>query len=140
VVLIDSFKDEYRWLSNFWPAQVVFDGKTYNSVESAYIAGKTKDKSEREIIRNLPTPGKAKRYGKDIALRDDWDEVKIPIMRNLLTQKFKKGSELGNKLLSTGNIELIEGNTWGDTFWGVCDGIGENHLGNLLMQIRESLK
>jgi predicted NAD-dependent protein-ADP-ribosyltransferase YbiA (DUF1768 family) len=91
---------------------------------------------QRQLIARLNTPGQAKRAGNNLVLRPDWEEVKIPIMRELLKQKFSNRA-LMYKLRQTKG-ELIEGNNWGDTFWGVCKGQGENHLGRLLMEIRDS--
>lgn len=135
---IDSFKGEYRWLSNFWLVSVELDGKTYKSVEHAYMAAKTLDPELREIICNFDTPEQAKKFCKTIKLRDDWEEEKLRVMHNLLVQKFFNQG-LRAKLIATGDAELIEGNVWGDTFWGVCKGVGSNHLGRLLMQIRDGL-
>jgi len=73
-------------------------------------------------------------------MRNDWEEVKVSVMRDLIRQKFKPGSELSDRLLDTGDWLLEEGNTWGDTFWGVCDGVGENWLGRLLMERRGELR
>jgi predicted NAD-dependent protein-ADP-ribosyltransferase YbiA (DUF1768 family) len=84
--------------------------------------------------------GKCKAFGKTIILRPDWNDVKLKIMENLLRQKFKKGSELGDKLVETFPKILIEGNTWNDTFWGICNSVGKNHLGKLLMKIRRDIK
>lgn len=133
--MIDSFKDEYRFLSNFFPAQVTYEGLLYPSTEHAYQAAKTLDLNMREEIRKAPTAGKAKRLGKDVKIRADWLEVRVGIMTDLLKQKFEH-PELNEKLQATGNQDLVEGNTWGDVFWGVCKGSGENMLGKLLMQIR----
>jgi predicted NAD-dependent protein-ADP-ribosyltransferase YbiA (DUF1768 family) len=81
----------------------------------------------------------AKRYGKIVVMRPDWNDVRLAIMEDLVRQKFLTSS-MERLLLSTGDAELIEGNYWGDTFWGVCRGVGENHLGKILMKIREELK
>jgi len=137
---IISFFGEYRWLSNFWPCDIVFDKEHYDSVEAAYVAAKTLDPEIRIAIRQLSTPGKVKRFGRNIELRDDWEPVKISVMRELLQQKFAPGTELSKKLIATGKVPIIEGNTWGDTFWGVCDGKGDNVLGNILEQIRNDLR
>lgn len=137
--MIDSFQGDHRFLSNFYPARIVLDGMLFTSVEAAYVAGKTLDRSTRLRIQSLETPGKVKRFGRSIPLRPDWEEVKIPLMLSLLRQKFKEDSVLGDLLWLTGKHELIEGNTWGDTFWGVCNGVGHNHLGKLLMQIRQEM-
>jgi len=133
--MIDSFKGEYRFLSNFWPAVVVFEGITYPTTEHAYQAAKTLDQDDRLIISLMATPGQAKRAGRKIVIRDDWNDIKVDVMRSLLEQKFSY-PELKQQLLATGTQRLVEGNTWGDVFWGVCRGKGENILGNLLMGIR----
>ena len=136
---IKSFFGEYRFLSNFWPVDVTFDGEVYPTVEHAYQAAKTMSKAARRKICLLATPGEAKRYGKKVKLRSDWEDVKIPIMRSLVRQKFSR-PDLAQLLLETGDSDIIEGNTWGDTFWGTVYGVGMNHLGKILMQIRDELR
>lgn len=135
--MIKQFQGEYRFLSNFWLVKVLFEGKIYSSVEHAYQAAKTLDPKIREIIRNLSSPGMAKRYARKIELRPDWEKVKLGIMESLVRYKFLNNSDLMRKLKATGSEELIEGNLWGDTYWGVYNGKGENHLGKILMKIRE---
>ena len=139
--MIDNFFGEYRFLSKFWPCDIVYERIKFPSTEHAFQAAKTLDSSIRMEIAALKTPGQAKRAGKKVALRPDWEQVKIYIMRELLSLKFNRYrySYLSAKLIATYPFELIEGNTWGDKFWGVCDGEGENHLGKLLMQIRAAL-
>jgi ribA/ribD-fused uncharacterized protein len=137
---ISSFTGEHRFLSNFLPCRVVFEGDEYASVEHAYVAAKTTDACIRERVRKAETPGKAKRIGRTIIVRDNWDAVKLSVMTRLILQKFKPGSDLAKKLADTGEAELQEGNTWGDTFWGVCEGVGENHLGRILMGVRSQIK
>lgn len=139
VATIDSFQGDYRFLSNFWYAKVTLDGLEYRSVEHAYMAAKTEDIALREKIRYFDTPGEAKRFCKTITLRSDWDTVKFGVMLDLVRQKFAK-EPLRSKLLSTGTAELVEGNTWGDYYWGVCRGKGQNNLGKILMQVRDELK
>jgi len=134
--MISEFQGEFRFLSNFWPCKIYFEGMWYDSVEHAYQAAKTLDMDERLRISFLETPGKAKRAGKELKIRPDWEEIKIPIMRELLIKKFSH-RELMFRLKKTEG-ELIEGNNWGDTFWGVCKGQGQNILGKLLMEIRDS--
>lgn len=136
---IRFFKGEHRWLSNFWPCSVQLDGEEYPSVEHAYQAAKTLDPHERLRIRHAPKPGLAKKLGRKLNVRDDWEQVKLQTMEYLLRQKFRKGTDLASKLQSTANQELVENNNWGDKFWGVCQDEGENHLGELLMQIRKEL-
>ena len=133
---ISDFRGEYRWLSNFHLVEVKLDGLPYPSTEHAYQAAKTLDIAERLMIQALPTCGQAKRTGQRLKLRDDWEQVKVSIMLDLLRQKFARGTLLGQQLDATGDRQLVEGNWWGDTFWGVCGGVGENQLGKLLMQVR----
>lgn len=132
-----KFQGEHRWLSNFWLCPVVLDGSSYPSVENAYQAAKTILLEERAPFLSC-SPGQAKRLGKSVSLREDWEEVKVPTMRLLLGQKFARDTELGEKLIATGSAELIEGNYWGDIFWGVDlrTNIGKNLLGKLLMEQR----
>lgn len=133
--MVSEFQGEFRFLSNFWPCQIMFEGIIFPSVEHAYQAAKTLDMQKRKEMSQL-TAGQAKRAGSNLELRPDWEEIKIPIMRELLQKKFADRM-LRWKLRQTKG-ELIEGNTWGDTFWGICKGQGENHLGRLLMEIRDS--
>lgn len=134
---ITSFKDEYRFLSNFWPATVLFENILYPTVEHAYVAAKTLDRTTRLGIAAISTPGKVKRVGRSLELRPDWELVKLTVMEDLLELKFMH-ADLRRMLQATAPRELIEGNTWGDTFWGVCDGVGENHLGKLLTKTRDA--
>lgn len=137
---ITSFSGDHRFLSNFWPSPVTYQGVEYPTVEHAYQAAKTLDLDERKAIAGVLTPSQAKRLGKTVHLREDWEQVKIGIMASLLRQKFSKASLCGSWLLATGDAVLVEGNRWGDTFWGACGGKGQNHLGKLLMQLREEIK
>lgn len=132
---ITSFHTEgYRWLSNFWPVQVILDGDTYPSVENAYQAAKVSI-TKREPFQHC-TPGVAKQFGQVVTPRLGWDEDKVLVMRGLIAQKFAPGTDLAEKLVSTGNRKLVEGNSWGDTFWGVSSGQGQNRLGRILMEQR----
>lgn len=135
-IAITRFDGEYRFLSNFYPAKVTYDGVTYKTVEHAYQAAKTLDPAERLHIQVAALPGDAKRIGRTVTLRPGWDTLRLEVMRALLVQKFAH-PHLRAKLLATAPLPLIEGNTWGDVFWGMCRGEGENHLGRLLMEIRE---
>ena len=85
------------------------------------------------------TPALAKRYGKAVSMRPNWDEIKVRVMCEIVEAKFTQNPNLTNMLLATEDAILIEGNTWGDTFWGVCDGKGENNLGKVLMRVRDRL-
>lgn len=134
--VIDLFIGQYRFLSNFYPSYVILSGVDYQTVEHAYQAAKTTDEYWRARIRACSTPGEAKRMGRTVPLDPNWDSVRLQIMELLLNKKFTH-LELRSKLLATGSATLIEGNYWGDVFWGMYQGRGENHLGKLLMKIRE---
>ena len=136
--VIDRFRGEFDWLSNFFLCQVEFEGMNFSNVEAAFQAAKTLDMEERESFFGL-SGGQAKRLGRRVELRSDWEEVKIDIMRQVLKSKFTQNPELREKLIATGDTELIEGNNWNDRFWGVCRGVGKNHLGKLLMEVRAEL-
>jgi ribA/ribD-fused uncharacterized protein len=138
--VIPEFRGRWMYLSNFYPAPVEYQGITYPTVEHAFQAAKTKDKGLRKEIAALRLPGDAKRRGKTLTLRKDWDKVKVDIMRELLSIKFTSDPRLADILLSTGTAELQEGNWWGDTFWGMYQGKGQNTLGKLLMELREYLR
>lgn len=136
--MIKEFQGKYRFLSNFWPAEVDYNGYLFPSVEHAYQAAKTFDEDAQVEIAEM-TAGQAKRRGKTVTMRPDWDKIKTSVMFSLLRKKFSK-EPLRGSLLATGEQQLEEGNYWGDTFWGVCKGKGENHLGKLLMRVREELR
>lgn len=129
--------DEARFLSNFWPCRVVYEGITYTSSEHAYQAAKTRDLAEKQYIAGLSTPGQAKRAGKAVTMREDWYEVRVQIMEDICRIKFMTNEDLKRLLISTGDLYLEETNTWGDIFWGVCKGKGQNMLGRILMRIRD---
>lgn len=137
---IHSFTGRYRFLSNFFPSPIAWGGAEWPTVEHAYQASKCVRQDEATAILNAPTPSVAKRIGNRAKLRTDWDDVRVPVMYELLRLKFAPGSALACELLATGNAVLVEGNTWGDKFWGVCNGEGRNMLGVLLMGLRDELR
>ena len=137
---IGEFQGEYRFLSNFYPAVVEFEGITYPHVEGAYQSAKTKDMNERRRIAAIADPAEAKRAGRALKYRDDWEQVKFDVMETCVRYKFTHHPELRDKLLATGDAVLEEGNNWGDRIWGVVDGVGENRLGKLLMKVRDELR
>lgn len=137
---ITEFSGKYRWLSNFWPSPVEFEGLLFSNVEAAYVAAKTTCLETRKKIQAISSPSECKKFGRGIELRSNWDDIKVEVMRSLLQQKFTKSSPLADRLIKTGNCQIIEGNYWGDTFWGVCKGSGQNNLGKLLMEIRSELQ
>ncbi len=134
--MISEFRGQHRWLSNFW---LDADGK---SVEHYFQAAKTLNPQQKQWVLDSDTPGEAKRRGREIALREDWAKIKIQVMTELVRKKFFDSEQLAAKLLATGNEELVEGNTWGDVFWGwdINKKKGSNHLGIILMKIREELR
>ena len=133
---IEGFHGDFRFLSNFFPSAIEFGRILYPTVEHAYQAAKSDSRAERQAIAALPSAGGAKRAGSKLTLREGWNEAKVGVMTELLRLKFMSHLELRDLLLATGAALLVEANTWGDTFWGVCGGVGENHLGRLLMQVR----
>lgn len=148
---ITSFSGTYAALSNFHPVRVKLDGIEYPSVEHAYQAAKTLHPSGRELFNINPvtgaaiSAGDAKRYGRALDLRADWEQVKLNIMKSLLEQKFSwRHKDLRSLLVSTADVQLVEGNYWHDNFWGRCycdrcPGQGYNWLGKLLMIQRKQL-
>lgn len=135
IEVIDSFRNEYFFLSNFSPCRIRYKDDLYLTVEHAFQAAKSLNKKERLKIRNAKTPNEAKGLGRAVKLRPGWDGIRIPIMRRLLLKKFKD-SKLKRLLLNTEDIILIEGNYHHDYFWGVCNNRGKNNHGKLLMEIR----
>lgn len=136
---IDSFSGEYHFLSNFYPCEVCYQGLTYLNVEAAFQSAKTMNMEIRKEFCQMP-PNIAKRKGRNLILRRDWETVKDEVMYQCVLDKFSRNTNLKKKLLSTGDAELIEGNTWNDRYWGVCKGVGKNTLGKILMKVREELK
>lgn len=136
--MIDRFDGDYWFLSNFYPSSVTLYGEVYPTVEHAFQAAKCLYPNDRWRIRNAPYPGEAKKIGRRVALVDGWDELRLPVMTELVRRKFGE-RYLRQALAATSGHELVEGNTWGDTFWGVYHGVGENHLGRILMQVREEV-
>jgi len=139
--VIDKFSEEYRFLSNFYPAIVKIAGFTFPSVEHAYQAFKSNSK---DIITKFCDPnmtaGQAKKLGKQLNIRKDWDDIKVELMYTLTRDKFTRHEDLKKKLLDTGIADLIEGNTWGDKIWGMCNGEGLNLLGQVLMLVRSEIR
>ncbi len=138
--MIDSFTGKYAFLSNFYHCRVTYSQISYRTAEHAYQTSKTLIHSERKRIRQCATPSLAKKFGRRTTLRINWDTIKLIVMRDIVKSKFGQNEELKRKLLATGDEQLVEGNWWNDTFWGVCQGEGENHLGRILMQTRKELQ
>lgn len=144
---ICGFSGDYRWLSNFWECNVSLECYDFRSVESAYQFAKLplELRSEYAEWYMSSTPGQAKRKGRELPLRGDWDFYKVPTMRGLVSEKFSRDERLFYSLMGTGNRGIYEENTWGDTFWGVIRDKqgrlkGENMLGKLIMDVRAELR
>lgn len=143
--MVTRFRGEFSFLSNFHPSPIRLGGVVYPTAEHAFQAAKTLDRAERARIAAVASPGEAKRLGRKVTLRPNWDGLRIEVMRAILDQKFRVHKELGAKLIATGDAPLLEGNTWGDRFWGVTwdaakkRWVGKNHLGALLMGVRTRL-
>ncbi len=134
--MINSFRGDFGFLSNFYEASVWVDGHRYKSVEHAYQAAKTTDPDTQRLIREARSPGIAKKLGRAVQLPADWEERKLDVMRQLIHEKFKNPL-LRQMLLATEDVELVEENKWNDRFYGVCNGVGHNWLGKLLMAERD---
>jgi ribA/ribD-fused uncharacterized protein len=131
---ICKFVGDWRFLSNFYDRPLIFDGIAYRSSEAAYQA--QKDPAIAKEFADL-SPTDAKALGRWVTPRADWNEARVEVMRRVLRAKFDQNLDLWAKLVATAPRRLIEGNTWGDTFWGRCRGKGENWLGKLLMELRD---
>lgn len=137
--MIDKFEGQYDFLSNFYAHPISNGVLTFPTNEHYFQAMKTLNQEERIAIARASTPGQAKRMGREVKLRVDWEDIKLQVMETALRIKFSD-PELAAKLIATGDEELVEGNWWHDTFWGVCEGVGENHLGKLLMKVRADIR
>lgn len=145
--MIDSFTGDYAFLSNFWAEPVTLKGITFRTAEHAYQACKNPDPQYRGEIIAAGSPAAAKALGRRAPLRPDWEQVKVNVMRAVIAAKFAPTTELSHRLMLTGNEHLVEGNTWGDKFWGCVrephengTWVGRNELGIILMAQRETLR
>lgn len=142
---ITSFRGKYDFLSNFYNTKVAYDGISYKNAEAAFQAQKSLNLNERTKFTNL-SASEAKKLGRKVILRPDWDIIKLDIMKSIVYSKFNSNLVLKAKLISTGKTELIEGNNWGDIYWGKVENkktgefISENHLGIILMEVRTELR
>lgn len=146
--LIDDFRGQWMFLSNFHRAPLAWDGDTYPTSEHAFNAGKTLDRDRRRWVAAAPTPMEAKRRGRSVQLRDGWDDrVRYEVMADVLHAKFTCHPGRVEALLSTGDALLVEGNRWHDNEWGdcrcgrpACAAEGGNMLGRMLMRLRDELR
>mgnify|MGYP000706972747 CR=1 FL=1 len=136
--MISDFRGEYAFLSNFADSPLYYKGLRVANA-AAFQAQKATDRQTKESFCSMRAIV-AKKTGKKIDLISDWEKVKLSVMFEVVFAKFSQNEELKQKLLATGNEELVEGNNWGDTFWGAVNGVGENHLGKILVKVRTALR
>lgn len=141
---IEQFRGQYFFLSNFYDAPVTYLGLTYQNNEAAFQSAKvigTKQESQRQAFTHL-APNEAKRKGRHVSLRSDWEKTKDQVMYEIVKNKFTNNLDLQEKLLATGNAILTEGNTWHDVYWGydTRQKRGQNKLGKILMRVRQELR
>lgn len=136
---IIGFRGKFFFLSNFYPVPVKYKGITYQNSEAAFQAQKCMTEEEKLSFENID-PSEAKRLGRRIKMRPDWNKRKFDEMYAIVKAKFEQHPEILQKLLETENAYIQEENTWGDKIWGTVNGAGQNLLGKILMQIREELK
>ena len=135
---IGGFVAAYRWLSNYFPCRVEWEGRVYGSAEAAYHSGKY-PAADRDVFTRLDADparklSRVKPY--DTAA---WEVRKVRTMREVIWAKYSQNPELAQKLLATGDRYLEETNWWGDKIWGVYQGEGQNLLGIILMDARARL-
>ena len=143
--MVLRFTDKYRFLSNFFEVSIYYDGLVFRSAENAYQASKTDSRAIQESFQDID-PREAKKRGRHLVLRDGWDAARLDYMSEIVHAKFTQHKDLRRRLLATGIEELIEGNTWHDNFYGVCEcggekpgcdaGHAQNWLGRILVAER----
>ena len=142
---IKGFTGDYRWLSNFWSATIMFKGIMFPSTEHAYVYSKLlpEAQSNEAVLKQLlyKSAGQVKRFGKSIPIRKNFDDIRVSVMTEITAAKYSAANpELVENLLATGNAYIEETNSWGDTFWGVnLEGVGLNNLGKIIMARRDIL-
>ena len=135
--MIDSFKGKNEFLSNFFERAIFYAGRWYKNSESAYQAEKFTDPEIRKLFESTLS-GEAKKLAKKYIayVRADWQDINLAKMSEIVHAKFTQHKDLRQLLVLTYPQELIEGNWWRDSFWGVCAGNGLNWLGRILMAER----
>lgn len=146
--VVPKFDGDYFFLSNFYEAPTIFfmngEEVVMPTGEHAFQAAKCHamiDSSQKEEyvqrVASAATPAKAKYAGRSVEINiDKWDDIKVECMREVVWQKFYQHVDLRGQLVMTYDAMLVEGNTWGDKFWGRVDGKGYNKLGVILMEVR----
>jgi ribA/ribD-fused uncharacterized protein len=141
---ITEFRKEYFFLSNFYPCLVFYNGLMFKNSEAAYMSCKNDNKEDHIKLASFKTAREARDYGQTVVIRPNWDDVKYGYMKTVVTDKFTRNADIRVKLLATGTKQLVEGGTWHDQYWGICNcekhnGEGKNALGQILMEVREEL-
>ena len=144
--MINKFSGKYFFLSNFYEAPCRFEGLIFSNSEAAFQSAKTTDVHIRQKF-TMMSPSESKEMGRKLKLRSDWEQIKDQVMYDVVLSKFTENPDLCQKLLSTGNAEIIEGNVWHDNYWGrctceKCTSLGhtpKNQLGITLMKVRSVL-
>lgn len=136
---IMTFRGGFYYLSNFFETYIAYKGLVFTNSEAAFQSQKTYNSQDWEKFTSM-SASEAKRAGRRSYLREDWEDVKDSIMREVIKAKFDCNPILKEALLNTGNKYLEEGTTWHDHYWGTCEGVGRNRLGTMLMQLRDEYK
>lgn len=148
-MIIDKFEGPCAFLSNFYVSKNQipdYIGLSWDDVEHAYQASKATNITDLNLVRDAKTCAQCKKVGRNIICREQWGNIKLPIMQHLVCQKFYHNKELQELLLATEDAQLIEGNYWHDVYWGECTcgryecQVGSNYLGKLLMSVRTVLR
>jgi len=138
------FQNEYAFLSNIYGCKVEYEGEIFPCAETAFQFAKCNGSLEEDLFMNdrgfWVSGYMARKIGRSVKLRDDWEEVKNNVMLDVIRAKFYRNEGLRKALLATGDIELVEDNDWGDTYWGKCNGKGKNMLGVILMKVRKEIR
>jgi ribA/ribD-fused uncharacterized protein len=142
-MIINRFAGEHRYLSNFYPCDVtLYDGEheiTGRTAEHVYQAAKAAYVNEQAWVLQAETASDAKRRGREITCRPEWDQVRKQVMLDVVLAKFTQHPGLAELLTATAPARLVEGNTWDDRYWGTVNGEGANWLGRILMMTRDLL-
>lgn len=139
MAILKQFSGALAPLSNMYLAPVRWEGHMYGSAEQAYVAAKTNDPIIKAKVQAIQSPWDCKRFGRTIDSRSDWFRVRVQIMHGIVSDKFTRNPELREFLRQTDPSKLVEVNSWGDTFWGVCNGKGSNWLGRILQEVQQQL-
>lgn len=139
--IIEQFRGEYRWLSNFHNCKIEFDGYTYPTAEHAFMSAKSNSIEWKEFCSDSRrTPGEVKKAGKKVELIEDWDNKKFDVMKKIQQIKYNQ-EPFKSLLLKTKDKHIQEGNYWNDLEWGFCLKTfkGNNRLGEIIMEVRDTL-